>query len=50
VAIRLQAARDLVRGVGLDFQHPGNARRPGQQVRDVALDVFVAPRGLGGGG
>lgn len=50
VAVRLQAGREMVRGVGLDFLHPGSARRPAQRVRDLALDVFVAPRVLAGGG
>jgi hypothetical protein len=50
VAVRLQAAREMVRGSGLDFLHPGAARRPAQQVRDLALDVFVAPRVVAGGG
>jgi hypothetical protein len=40
----------MVRGSGLDFLHPGAARRPAQQVRDLALDVFVAPRVVAGGG
>jgi hypothetical protein len=50
VVVRLQAAAPMVRGVGLDFLHPGSARRPAQHVRDLVLDVFIAPRVLAGGG
>lgn len=50
IGLRLQAASDGVRGVGLDWLWPGSARRPLQQVRDLGLDVFVAPRVLASGG
>jgi len=49
VRLRLQAAADAVRGTGPAFLFPGTATRAGAQVRDVELDVFVAPRGLAGG-
>ena len=42
VEARLQAASAMVRGrAPLWFAMPGRAQRPGQEVRDVALDVFV---------
>ena len=42
VALRLQASSPASRGVSaLWFAMPGQARRPGQEVRDVELDVFA---------
>lgn len=47
VTLRLQAFSPSVRGLSLDwFTHPGSARRPGQQVRDLDVEVFVSPPNL----
>lgn len=50
MAMRLQAASPMVRGVGPLFASPGTSRRPGALVPDVTLDLLVAPRALAGGG
>ena len=42
IGLRLQAASPAVRGTASEwFARPGQARRPGQEVRDVELDAFV---------
>ena len=42
IGVRLQAASTAVRGRALEwFARPGQARRPGQEVRDVELETFV---------
>ena len=42
IGLRLQAASATVRGLASQwFARPGQARRPGQEVRDVELDSFV---------
>lgn len=47
LGVRLQAASPTVRGRALEwFARPGQARRPGQEVRDVELDVFVVAPNL----
>ena len=46
-ALRLQATSPGVRGQALEwFAVPGQARRLGQEVRDVELDVFVTAPNL----
>jgi hypothetical protein len=50
VALRLQATAPAVRGSSpIWFAMPGQARRPGQEVRDVAFDVFVTAPNLAWG-
>ncbi len=47
VALRFQAISPGVRGRAAEwFAMPGHARRPGQEVRDVELDVFVTAPNL----
>ncbi len=42
IALRLQASSPASRGLStLWFATPGQARRPGQEVRDVELDLFA---------
>ena len=42
IGLRLQAASTTVRGRAPEwFARPGQAQRPGQEVRDVELDTFV---------
>lgn len=47
MAMRLQATSSSVRGQLMEwFARPGQARRPGQEVRDVELDMFVTAPNL----
>jgi type II secretory pathway pseudopilin PulG len=47
LALRLQATSPGVRGLAPQwFAIPGQSRRPGREVRDVELDVFVTPPNL----
>lgn len=47
MALRLQATSPSVRGQSVEwFARPGQARRPGQEVRDVELDMFVSAPNL----
>jgi hypothetical protein len=42
IGVRLQAGAGSVRGSAPEwFARPGQARRLGQEVRDVELDTFV---------
>ena len=50
IALRLQAIASTVRGSSpLWFAMPGQARRPGQEVRDVEVDVFATAPNLAWG-
>lgn len=47
LGVRLQAGAAGVRGVAPEwFARPGQARRPGQEVRDVELDAFITAPNL----
>ncbi len=50
VAVRLQAGAPSVRGSsGTFFVMPGTASRPGQEVRDVSIDMFATAPNLAWG-